>query len=184
MTEAEQLAYYCKFNPEQAVCRAPAAGGGTFATGQPGGSGAGSPSFIPAGYASASDPYPEITELNIELARISAAVAQRPRDRKLRALKSRTEARIKRLKRRLGLSGFAGLEGLSDSEPISKIIGSVGDSIVKVTDAIKGKPKTPPPDGGRQPSGGSEFPWKTVAITAGVAIGGFFLWKKLGRKGR
>ncbi len=163
---------YCSAHPGVAACHANTQSYGAEV-------GSGSP--YAAGFSSSPDMYPEITALRIDLARVSAAVADNPRDKKNRALKMRLEGQLKKMKKKLGVSGIGGLEGLSDGEPISKLINTAVEGAIKVNDAIKGKKPTnmPPPV---DPA--SEFPWKSAAITAGVAVAGYFLWKRFKKKGR
>jgi hypothetical protein len=71
-----------------------------------------------------------------------------------------------------------GFRGLSDSEPISKLINTAVEGVIKVNDAVKGKPTAPPPVT-QSPSAN----FTPYLVGAGAVVAGYFLLKKFG-KGR
>ncbi len=129
------------------------------------------------------DQYPEVTYLQGEIARIRALIdgTRNPRTaRQLNGQAKRLEAQLKKVKRKLGLSGaLAGLEDLSDmSADIPAVIDTATKGIVNVVNAIKPQPK-PLPAPTPQVMG---MDWQTLALYAGAVIGGVYLLKQMRKR--
>ncbi len=123
-------------------------------------------------------------EIEASLAQASAPGLLFPDKRfikKLLAEKKKLLRQLAAYNRKYGLSGgmLAGLDDLSDLADGPALIDSIVKGTVTVANAIKPQPK-PAPAPAPYSVGGMD--WQTLALYAGVVVGGVFLLKKLGKK--